>query len=336
MATIKDIAQLAQVSLSTVSIVLNGQSEQRKISVKTQQKVWNAVKELEYKPNIAARGLRENSHGSNTIVTLYWSNDFRTSLLSRFLKGLQRITENSEQRIEIHIVTYSNDKLYEHEELMTGKRCHAAIIANASKKDMEFLEKITPPMPVVLYNRSSENYYGITVDNYRMGQLAAQALLQKKHQEIAILTAEYIFPGMEQRDLGFIDTFKNNRINISDSQIICTENSINGGCLGCEKILSNKNKISAIYCASDAIALGVIYTLHQHNVRIPEEISVISIGNGDNEYSQYTIPPLSNVYLPMEDMAEKCLITLLNLLNHQEIPEKTILLETPLQLRQTT
>lgn len=336
MATIKDIAQLAKVSLSTVSIVLNGQSEQRKISDKTQQKVWDAVKKLDYKPNIAARGLRENNPTSNIIITLYWSNDFRTSLLSRFLKGLQKITEHNEQRIEIHIVTYTNDKLFEHKELMTGKRCHAAIIANASIKDMEFLEKITPPMPIVLYNRASEKYYGITVDNYKMGKLAAEELLNKNHHSIAILTAEYIFTGMEQRDYGVINTYIEHEIEIPNSQIICTENSIHGGQLGCEQILSLKNSISAIYCASDAIALGVIYCLHKNGIKIPEQISVISIGNGDNEYSQYTIPPLTNVYLPMEDMAENCLITLLKLLNHEEIQEKTILLETPLQLRQTT
>ena len=64
---------------------------------------------------------------------------------------------------------------------------------------------------------------------------------------------------------------------------------------------------TAIYCASDAIALGALRTLYDRGIRVPEQLSVISIGNGESSYAAYAMPALSNIYLPMETMAEKCL-----------------------------
>ena len=89
MATIREVAALAGVSLSTVSIVINGQAAERKITDATCKKVWDAVEQLGYHPNIAARKLRVPDSGTLTIA-LYWSNDFRTALLGRFLQGMQR------------------------------------------------------------------------------------------------------------------------------------------------------------------------------------------------------------------------------------------------------
>ena len=104
MATIREVAALAGVSLSTVSIVINGQAAERKITDATCKKVWDAVEQLGYHPNIAARKLRVPDSGTLTIA-LYWSNDFRTALLGRFLQGMQREL-SARPDIELVVVTY--------------------------------------------------------------------------------------------------------------------------------------------------------------------------------------------------------------------------------------
>ena len=97
MTTIKDIAARLELSPSTVSIVLKGNGDRRKIKKETQQRIMNAAKEMGYKPNIQAKILR-GSLSAMANISLYWVSDNRIHLLSRFLKGLQiAIMENNYQ-----------------------------------------------------------------------------------------------------------------------------------------------------------------------------------------------------------------------------------------------
>ena len=83
MASIKDVAAKAQVSISTVSIIINGKSKERKISKETQEKVLNAMKELNYQPNLSAKKLRLAD--TKKTIALFWTTDFRGVMLARFL-----------------------------------------------------------------------------------------------------------------------------------------------------------------------------------------------------------------------------------------------------------
>ena len=92
---------------------------------------------------------------------------------------------------------------------------------------------------------------------------------------------------------------------------------------------------TAIYCASDAIALGALRTLYDRGIRVPEQLSVISIGNGESSYAAYAMPALSNIYLPMETMAEKCLELAKDAVASHTLKPVRICLATPFQLRES-
>ena len=176
MANIKDVAKLAGVSQSTVSIVLNGKSEQRMISAATQQKVYDAVKALDYHPNVAARKLRE-SGGASQSIALYWASDFRAQMMVRFFKGLEIALEQAgSPEIEITIHPYKNGGLVKEKPFLTSNKCSAIIVANACEEDLSFLEGITPLVPLVLYNRSSAKYSTVSVDDATIGRRAAAHL----------------------------------------------------------------------------------------------------------------------------------------------------------------
>lgn len=335
MVTVKDIAKAAGVSPSTVSIILNGKNEERKISEKTCKKVWEAVQDLGYQPNIAARTLRDSQDDGVRTIALYWANDFRTSMLSRFLKGLEWAAKDAETAYEIVVYTYANDQLCRQRALLSGKRYHAAIIANASKKDMDFINSVVFPVPVVLYNRQAQGYYSVTVDNFKMGKLAAEAFHQKGKRHPWIITSTDVFPGMSLRIDGFCKTLEALGISCMAGHIKTSANSLDSGAEKMAEILNNAAPCDSVFCLSDAIAHGALYALNREGIKIPEDISVISIGNGESEYSQFSIPPLTNVYLPMEDMAKNCLEILLKLLDHEDVPQKNVLLETPLILRES-
>lgn len=333
MVTIKDIAKASGVSASTVSIILNGKSQERKISKKTCEAVWDAVRILGYHPNIAARSLRAPQDSNIQTIALYWANDSRTTMLSRFLKGLEQVRSSTDMHYEIVIYPYDNDHLNEQTSLLSGKRFHATIIANASQIDMEFIKNNFFPVPVVLYNRQLENQYSVTVDNEKMGTLAAHALIDKGKTTPWILTSETSFPGMDLRITGFLKAMTQIKCNVPEEHILYGQSTPESGARLTETILNSNVCCDSIYCLSDAIAYGCLHTLNKHRISIPEKISVISIGNGEQEYAAYATPPLSTVYLPMEDMANQCLKTLLSLLAHKTPAQKNIVLDTPLFTR---
>ena len=102
MSSIKDVAALAGVSLSTVSIVVNGKAKERKISEATQQRVLEAMQELSYIPNVSAKILRKGDT-QKYVVALFWNFDFRGIMMHRFLFGLQKRIqeENADMSVEI-------------------------------------------------------------------------------------------------------------------------------------------------------------------------------------------------------------------------------------------
>ncbi len=327
MSTIREVAKLAGVSLSTVSIVINGQASVRKITPETCQKVWDAVRQLDYKPNIAARKLRRSDAADLTTIVLFWANDFRTTMLSRFLQGMQRqLSENS--NIEINVMTYVSGQLSRQRAFFEERRFHGVIVANASEEDLAFLEENELPFPVVLYNRESNRYSCVTVDEAEMGRKAAEELLKRGHHNICILTSGGGYAYMRQRDEGVQDAYAKAGYPVYSDRILMTESSLAGGAAACRRALDAMIPCTAFYCASDAIALGALRTLHDRKIQVPEQMSLISIGNGEPAFAAYSIPALSNIYLPMEDMAEKCLELLRKAIETHDFSPVHVQLET--------
>ena len=110
MATIKEVAALSNTSVSTASIVLRGDGDERKISKTTQDHVLRAAKELGYQPNTSARKLREKKNSSIS-VAVFWADDFRLSMAVRFMRGLQNAIRSIDQQVEFSFFLYQNDEL---------------------------------------------------------------------------------------------------------------------------------------------------------------------------------------------------------------------------------
>ncbi|MDR1932355.1 MAG: LacI family transcriptional regulator, partial [Spirochaetales bacterium] len=173
MVTIKELAAFTGLSVSTVSLVLRGEAKKRSISQATQDKIWRAVKEHNYQPNISARRLRSKKAGG-LIIAIFWTTDFRTPLMVRFLRGIQEALLACGQNLEIIIHPYKPDELHRERSLVEMNMFNAAIIANSTQADMEFLENTAFRMPIVLHNRMSDKFCTAYVNERRLGCLAAR------------------------------------------------------------------------------------------------------------------------------------------------------------------
>ena len=316
MATIKDVAALSGVSVSTVSIILNGKAKDRKISVKTQDKIMEAIKTLNYRPNVSAKKLRSHNDKEYTIA-VYGASDFRTNYLARLISGFQSEISNYQYPINIVICPYKSGSLCLEKGLESDHTFNAAIIANTSISDMEYLNNNLPKIPTVLYNRYSEQYNTVTIDNFEAGRKAAILLINKGIRDIGMVHFKAPYLAMTLRSQGFIDTCIKHDIQFSDENIITTESSIQGGVLAAEIFLERKHLPKAIFCDSDSLALGMLHVFNKKNIKIPEDSQIIAIGMGSPEVSQYSTPPLTVVEIPLEEMAAECVKLMINVLEHR-------------------
>ena len=314
MATIKEIASRLGLSPSTVSIVLAGQGDARKISPVTQQRVLAEAQAMAYQPSIAARSLRKSAVGDSEplVIAVFWADDFRAGMMVRFLRGLREGIRSCGRKVRLTLFTYMNGQLCNETALVSRTECHAAIVCNASPVDKAFLESHTLPIPIVLYNRYSDKYATVNVDDQHMGQLAAQALADNACRCVGVLTSAPAYPGMAQRTSAFVEAAGQRGMEVR--LLPECDNSLAGGFDG---IISHPRElmVDGLFCGSDAIALGVLRALWEKGIRVPQDVRIVSIGNGDRDSEEYAIPSLSCVYLPMEAMASECLQLLLDVVS---------------------
>lgn len=335
MATIKDVARLSGVSPSTVSIILNGNSAKRKISEKTQKRVMDAVKKLNYHPNISARKLRDQNTRSNPTIALYWSSNIRVNIISRFLRGLQNEIIKSSYNFDIVICPYKNDFIHLEKGINNNNMFDAAIIANVSTLDMAYLNETVPKLPIILFNRLSEKYSSVNVDNYKMGEKAANLFIEKKYKNAAAILTKSLNTAMDNRNKGFMETCNINNIKIAPEHILDADNSLKGGVLAAKKLLKLSTIPKALFCNSDSIALGALHVFNKEGIRIPEDMEMVAIGMNDSEHTEYSTPPITIVDIPIEKMAGKCIELISDMLNQKLEKPTSVFVDAPLIIRES-
>lgn len=334
MSTIRDVASLAGVSVSTVSIILNGKAQDRKISSATQGKVLDAVKALNYRPNVSAKKLRDGLKKEYSIA-IYWASDYRTHFLARLITGIQSEVLKYDYPISIVICPYKNDFLHLEKGLFKGA-FDAAVIANTSPVDMDHLNKLPPSIPFVLYNRVAERYNTVTIDNFAAGCKAAMLFIENGYKKIGMVLSKNPYLAMSNRSKGFAETCSINNVKIQNEHIIIApDNSIHGGAVAAEQLLQLHCRPQAVFCDSDALAQGMLYVFHQNQIHIPEELAIIAMGMGNPEANKYSIPSLTVVEVPIEKIASECIRLIIDVLEHHIDTPTHIQYDSPLIIRES-
>lgn len=330
MATIKELAKKAGVSPSTASIVMNGKAKERKISKETVKRVMETAREIGYTPNLSARILRGETQSEKYRIALFWTTDFRLTMMVKFLKGLQEEILSYDKPIELVIITYENGKLQEAATPNSLIQYHGAIICNANRNDLDYLKESTFSVPIILYNRFLENYSTVNIDNYKIGHMAANISLSNKRNNNILLNQEPHFPGIEARIAGFYDTL-DKKVNV-----FTIVNEQNDG-YEIAKTLHQKNQLpDFVFSLSDRAALGFINYLNEQKISIPKEIDIVAIGTIESEFYNISSVPLTTIDVPMEAMAKECLDLLVKRLKNPSEKLKTIIVPVEFNQRDSS
>ncbi|HDM69953.1 MAG TPA: LacI family transcriptional regulator [Thermotogales bacterium] len=317
--TLKMIAKFAGVSTATVSRVLNNS---RKVNPEIARKVIEIANNLNYRPNEVARGLVKGKIKTFGVVVPDIDNPF----FSKICKAIQ----NTVRKEGYSVFLYNTDGKAEREK---------EIIENLIQQLIEGVFMIAPRMnskeildlskeygfyPVIVDSRV-ENVMlsAVWVDNVTAFIQATEFLIEIGHRRIGFVAGPLNVANSRDRLKGYLLALENNVIEKDDSLIYEGDFMISSGYKAAEYFLGLSNPPTAILCSNDLMAIGVLRCLHDRDIRIPEQISVVGCDDIDVTASLY--PPLTTVKQPIYEMGEIAAKMMLKYIKTGKLPPNSIL-----------
>ncbi|MDX1302475.1 LacI family DNA-binding transcriptional regulator [Photobacterium sp.] len=311
MATINDVCTLAGVSKATVSRVLNNTGQVKKA---TAEAVYQAMKSLNYKPNSLARALATNSTNTLGLVVSAFEGAYFSSLMER---ASETAAEAGKQLLIMDGGHSSKTEQQAIESLVERKVDGIILYTRKMPEDALKQLLINLPIPLIVINQQVEGFEErcISFNQYQAAQQATEFLLSKGHKEIACITGPDSSVNSSLRLQGFKDTLAAHKL--QSCGIYRGDYFRQSGYRACNDLLASKQSFSAIFSANDDMAMGAIRALHEAGLRVPHDISVFGFDN--DPAGEFTIPSLSTVMVPIEEMARSAIAQALRLINGQEI-----------------
>ena len=334
MATIRDVAKLAGVSVTTVSIIINGKSEERKISPATRERVLDVMKELGYQPNLSARRLR-NQDSKKPVIAVFWPLDYRTSILASFLNSFQLEIQQIGFDCELVVQTYENDRLEQYSSAIIKNGYNGIIIGACSRSDLEYLEQLSPQMPLVLINRQSEHFSTVCVNHREVGFLAARLFRQKGYTEAAVMASQHSYVATGLRTQAFLYACSQMGIHVLSEHIFRGASTIQGGYEIAREYCRLADPPKVIFCDSDSLAIGALRAFHEHHLRVPEDVEILTIAMLEPESACYTIPSLSVIEMPNRAIGKYVIDLLKEKISTNSLEPSHITAEAQLILRES-
>ncbi|MGI5893638.1 MAG: LacI family DNA-binding transcriptional regulator [Candidatus Merdivicinus sp.] len=325
MATIKDVAKLAGVSVATVSRVLNDYENVRPETVDVVQK---AIQELDYHPNFLGRTLRRLETMKILVVVPTISNQF----YSRVVKGIQTAAQASGYHTMLAITNADPEIEQEHINMARRKLVDGVIFLHTTM-DAASLSEFAASYPAVSACELVENAVisSVSIDDYRAALDGVRFLLENGHQRIAFVSAGNLYNSSRLRRLGYEKALTEAGIPIDNTLIFDEGFTFNAGRRAAARILALPLLPDAVFATSDSTAIGVISALSEQGIRVCENVSVMGFDN--NQISEYYLPPLTTISQPQFDIGHKAFELLLDKIQSLACEDQHILLPHKLECR---
>ncbi|MGB2783331.1 MAG: LacI family DNA-binding transcriptional regulator [Atribacterota bacterium] len=318
---IKEIAKIANVSISTVSRVFNNK---KGVSPKTQKRVLKVIEKKGYSPSAMARGLKTQLSKSIGIAVPDTIGDFYGEIIN----SIELVAAESGYNLIISL----NHHLIQEElpavNFFKAKKVDGAILITTSGDDDYIDSLIKEGVKIVLLDRNPHGLRVDTVktDNFKGGYMATEYLLDLGHRDILFIQGiSHIDPSIERFN-GYKKALKDKGINRNSSFILQGNFTVDSGYSTVKEYIDKYGlNFTSIFAANDQMAIGAIKALHDKGISIPNNVSII--GFDDSYLSPYIIPPLTTIKQRREEMGKAAVELLLDRISSHGKKERT-----PLQI----
>ena len=327
MATMKDIARLAQVSTSTVSHVINGS---RFVSDEIREKVMRIVVELNYTPSYIARSLKVKATKTIGLLVTATNNPF----FSEVMAGVEQYCQKNQYNLIIATTGGDAKRLQQNLQTLIHKQVDGVLLMCGDSRFQADME-LTVPLPLVVMDWwfTELNADKILENSERGGYLATKSMVDVGHQKIGIITGNLRKSVAKNRLQGYKKALSEANIVLNPDWIVESHFDFEGGIVGAQKLLSLSDRPTAIFCCSDTIAIGAYQAIQNQGLRIPQDISIM--GYDDIELARYLFPSLSTISQPKAELGRLAVETLLQRIQEPNENYRTLVLEPACILRES-
>lgn len=335
--TSQDVARHAGVSRTTVSLVLNNVQDIQ-ISDETRQRVLKSARELNYHPDASARRLVQ---GRTQVIGFIERQSplqkFADPFMGEVLRGIHKAAR--QHNYDVLYAPFSPDQENKDSfvRLIHERHADGIILSGPRFDDDEIIHLHKEGVPIVLQGQlPGANIPGVDVDNVGSARLATEHLILLGHQRIGMITnGPLIYTAAYDRRMGYKLALQEAGLPVDERMICQGAFSPESGYKAMQSLVSQPDPPSAVFIASDAVAIGAIEAARQAGIRIPDDVAIV--GFDDIPWSAYLNPPLSTVCLPAHALGWSAGYLLIRLLNREEKEEieNKVLLDTKLVIRES-
>ncbi len=331
--TIKDVAKLAGVSLSTVSLVINGKKH---VSTSTTQKVQAAIGELNYHPRHQARGLASKKSGN---IGFILTNDH----FNRAEPFYTKIFLGSELEARNHnfyiLLTTVENKFTKKSipRFMLEKNVDGVILAGKVPNNLvKYVQHLDLPILFIDYLPPNGKFPAILINNMDGATQAVTHLIEKGHRKIAFIGGDMTHPSIKERFEGYKKTLSDYDIPFDDKLVVIDEPYTDNkhGYSAAVKLLKQSRSFTALFAANDAMAFGCMRCLKENNIKIPDQVALV--GFDDVDLAIQVEPRLTTLKVDKEEMGLIAVKNIVDMILTNQKSSRKILVPVELIVRQTT
>ena len=296
MVTIKDVARLAGVSHTTVSLALRGSA---RITDETKSKVLKAAKQLNYHPNHLARSLVTKKTNVIGVVANFFSSNFEMEVL----KGIEQSIRSmeSDYMINLFATLEKNDQVLE--DICLGRHADGVILLSISPSPEVIRLYNENNCPMIVIDEQAEGAIEITMDNYHGAYMATEHLINSGRRNLAIVLGDSnrdeLGLSQNERKQGFLQAIKDHGLTFNQKNTFFIEDYyFEEGQVVFKRMQRYGSDIDGIFCAAgDIVASGIMLEAKNEHLDIPKDLSII--GYDDVPSSSLIDPPLTSVRQPL-------------------------------------
>lgn len=317
--TIYDVAREANVSMATVSRVVNGNPNVKPV---TRKKVLATIEELGYRPNAVARGLA--SKKTTTVGTII--PDISSIFFAELARGIEDIATMYKYNMILSNSDQNKDKELQLINTMLEKQVDGILFMGGDITNEHVNQFESASVPVVLAATFDET--GVTpsvnIDYEAASYEATNLLLDKNKKRPAFVSGRHGTLIHKQKYNGYSRALEEAGIPGDDTYTVEGDFTYDSGIEAAQQLLALEERPSAIFVASDEMALGVIHGIQDAGLKIPDDIEVCGFNN--TRISTMVRPMLSTVVQPMYDIGAVAMRLLTKYMNNEDIDEKKVIL----------
>lgn len=324
--TIYDVAREANVSMATVSRVVNGNQN---VKPATRKKVLEVIERLEYRPNAVARGLASKKTTTVGVIIP----DISNNLYAELARGIEDIATMYRYNIILANSDQNEGKELTLLDTMLSKQVDG-IVMMSDKVTENIQDSIDhSPVPIVLAGSVDElkEVPSVNIDYFEAAYEAVKVLIDNGHKRIAFISGPMSYTITQYKLAAYKKALEDGGLVVDESLIVSEEGTYDSGIAAYEEINQVEDAPTAYFAGSDELAIGIIHGVQDAGKQVPDDIEVISFEN--SKWARMVRPQLSSVVLPLYDIGAVAMRLLTKLMNKEKVEQQNVILPHRIEMR---